>query len=104
MAMLSASIVDAHHRRVQDTEPDTEVIDREIAWCVRTMNAKIAVLVDVPAGQVDVGRLVSEMAQRWVTYAQHPQDGSAVTGVLAAQRAYSARVEQLSALSRGGAS
>ncbi len=104
VAMLSASIVDAHHRRVQATNPDTDVIDREIAWCVRTMNAKIAVLVDVPAGQVDVGRLVSEMAQRWVTYAQRPQDGTAVAGVLAAQRAYNTWVEQLSTLARGGTS
>jgi hypothetical protein len=104
VAMLSASMVDAHQRRVRASEPDTDVIDREIAWCVRTVDAKIAVLLDVPAGQVDVGRLVSAMAQQWVTYARQPQDGTAITGVLAAQRAYSDRVEQLSALSRGGTS
>ncbi|WP_249645264.1 hypothetical protein [Nocardia sputi] len=104
VAMLSASMVDAHQRRVRATEPDTHVIDREIAWCVRTLDAKIAVLFDVPAGQVDVGRLVSAIAQQWVTYAQHPQDATAITSALAAQRAYSARVEQLSALSRRGTS
>ncbi|MFF7941573.1 hypothetical protein ACFZC5_17820 [Nocardia gamkensis] len=104
VAMLSASMVDVHQRRVRATEPDTHVIDREIAWCVRTLDAKIAVLLDVPARQVDVGRLVSAMAQQWVTYAQHPQDATAITSALAAPRAYSARVEQLSALSRGGTS
>ncbi|MGY5309173.1 hypothetical protein [Nocardia gipuzkoensis] len=102
MAMLSAAIVDAHHRRSQVTGSGRDAVDDEITWCVRTIDAKLAALVGVPAARVGAGELVSTMAARWVSYAQQPLDYTTVTGVLAAQRAYNARVEQLSTLSRGG--
>ncbi|MDE1675201.1 hypothetical protein [Nocardia gipuzkoensis] len=104
VAMLSVSIVDTHHRRAQAIETNRDAIDGEIDWCVRTIDAKIAGLLDVPARRIEVGRLVSAMAERWVAYTQYPQDDAAMAGVLAAQRAYSTRVEQLSTHSLGGTS
>ncbi|MGQ4619770.1 hypothetical protein [Nocardia sp. R7R-8] len=104
VALLSTSIVDAHHRRTQATGPDRDAIDREIAWCVRTIDAKLAVLLDMTAARLDIGRLVSIMAERWVTYTQQRHNEAALTAVLAAQRAYTVRVEQLSTLPRGGPS
>ncbi|MFR9769332.1 hypothetical protein [Nocardia sp. SC052] len=104
VAMLSVSIIDVHHRRVQASGAARDAIDSEIAWCVRTIDAKLAGLLDVPAGQIAVGWLVSAMAQQWVAYAHHPHDETTLVDVLAAQRAYNARVEQLSTLPRGGAS
>ncbi|WP_157129071.1 hypothetical protein [Nocardia amamiensis] len=99
--MLSASIVDAHHRRAL-SESGPDAVNDEIAWCAWSIDAKLAALVDLPAARVGLGELVSAMAARWVSYAQQPLDYTAVTGVPAAQRAYNARVEQLSALPRGG--
>ncbi|WP_068056279.1 hypothetical protein [Nocardia xishanensis] len=101
--MLAANLVDDHARRAATEDPNEQTrIDRRIAFAVRRIDIESAAIVQKPAAEVGLGALVSQMARCWIGYAARPGDQTALTATLAAQRAYSDRVEQLAQLLSGG--
>ncbi|WP_435593548.1 hypothetical protein [Nocardia sp. bgisy118] len=101
--MLAAHLVDDHARRAATDDPNQQApIDRRIALAVRRIDIESAAIVPAPATEVGLGGLVSQMARCWIAYAACPGDQTALTATLAAQRAYSDRVEQLAQLLSGG--
>ncbi|MEV0027869.1 hypothetical protein [Nocardia sp. NPDC050793] len=102
--MLAAHLVDDHARHAATDDPNPQVaLDRRIALAVRRIDIESAAIVQMPAAEVGLGELVSHMARCWIAFAAFPGDQTALTTTIAAQRAYSDRVEQLAHLLSGGA-
>ncbi|TQM32711.1 hypothetical protein [Nocardia bhagyanarayanae] len=95
MAMLSAPLIEAHPRRSRLAGADLEALDDEISWIVRTIDRKLAPIVDLAAAELGMGTLVSTVAAQWVTYAERSHDDLARAALSDAQRAYSHRAERL---------
>ncbi|MEU2258145.1 hypothetical protein ABZ540_33790 [Nocardia xishanensis] len=94
--MLAAHLVDDHTQRAATGDPDEQAtLDRRIAGLVRRIDIESAAIIEIPTAKVGLGELVSHMAKCWITYAAYPDDQTALSTTIAAQRAYSDRVEQL---------
>ncbi|MFF0532866.1 hypothetical protein ACFYT3_31390 [Nocardia amikacinitolerans] len=102
--LLAAHLVHDHaHRAATGDTHEQAALDRRIAGLVRRIDIESAAIIEIPAADVGLGELVSQMARCWIAYAACPGDQTALTTTLAAQRAYGDRAEQqLAHLLSGG--
>ncbi|GAA5079549.1 hypothetical protein [Nocardia iowensis] len=69
-------------------------VDTEVHRLVHAVDNAVADLVDIPIDDVEIGALLSRMAQRWLLYRAFASDLN-IAGLLKAQRDYNTAVEQL---------